>query len=103
MPQPADAKTLARLHGPLPEGFERWVVTLAPGERRPSGAAEWTGALVMIDAGEVEVACVFGASQSFGVGSLLALSCLPLAALANQGTDEARLVAVRRSRVGSGR
>ena len=100
MGQPSDA-TLARLRGPLPEGFERWVVVLSPGERRASGAAEWSGALVVIEAGEVEVGCVIGASRTFVAGSLLALSCLPIAWLANGGAEEARLVALRRSRVAS--
>jgi hypothetical protein len=100
MAQPSDA-TLARLRGPLPEGFERWVVALAPGETRPSGAAEWSGALALVEAGEIEVGCVIGATRTFSSGSLLALSCLPLAWLRNMGSGEARIVVVRRSRIGS--
>ncbi len=96
-------RTLARLRGPLPAGLERSELVLAPGVRRTSVAAEWSGVLILVDAGEVEVGCVIGASRIFGAGSILALSCLPLAWLANPGAEELRLVAVRRSRVASDR
>ena len=99
MPDP----TLARLRGRLPQGFERWVVALSPGERRGSAAAEWSGAIIAVEAGVVEVGCVIGASRTFKAGSLIALSCLPLAWLGNPGESETRLVCVRRSAVASSR
>jgi hypothetical protein len=68
---------------------------------RVSGAAEWSGALIVVDAGTVEVGCFAGATARFGAGDVLALSCLPLRWLRNPGSDEARIVAVRRSAIGS--
>jgi hypothetical protein len=87
----------------MPEGFERWGVTLGAGETRASDATEWSGALVMVDRGSVEVGCIAGATSTFVAGDVLALSCLPLRWLRNSGSDEARLVAVRRSRLRSKR
>ena len=93
----------ARVCGPLPRGFERWTVTLSPGEVRASGAAEWSGALIVVDAGTIEVGCFAGARATFVAGDLLALACLPLRWLRNPSADEARIVAIRRSTVGSDR
>ena len=92
-----------RVTGPLPRGFERRTVSLAPGELRASGAAEWSGALIVVDAGTVEVGCFAGASATFVAGDVLALSCLPLRWLRNPGADEALIVAIRRSTVASER
>ena len=92
----------ARVTGPLPDGFERWSVSLAPGELKASAAAEWSGALIVVDRGEVEVGCFAGSSATFVAGDVLALSCLPLRWLRNLGPEEARIVAVRRSKVASG-
>ena len=93
----------ALLRGPVAAGFEQWRLTLAPGETRPSGAAEWSGALVMVEEGAVEVGCIAGARQTFVADDILALSCLPLRWLRNPGTEVTRLVAVRRSALGSDR
>ena len=92
-----------RVVGPLPDGFERWTVTLGAGERRVSGAAEWSGALIVVDAGTVQVGCFAGAQTTFRAGDVLALSCLPLRWLRNPGAEEARIVAIRRSPLASGR
>jgi hypothetical protein len=89
--------------GPLPDGFERWSVALAPGEARASRAAQWSGALIVVDAGHVEVGCFAGSRATFVAGDVLALSCLPLRWLRNAGPDEARIVAIRRSKVASNR
>ena len=97
------ARIRARVAGSLPESFERWSVTLSPGQRQVSSAAEWSGALIVVDAGTLEVGCFAGATATFGAGDVLALSCLPLRWLRNPGPDEARIVAVRRSTVASDR
>ena len=80
----------------LPDGFERWAVVLAPGERRPTGPEEWAGALVRIDCGTVEVACTAGGHETFHAGDLVALGWLPLTELRNRGGGSVRIVAVRR-------
>jgi hypothetical protein len=76
---------------------------LGPGEIRASGPAEWSGALVVVDTGAIEVGCFAGASATFVAGDILALSCLPVRWLRNAGLDEARIIAVRRSTVASDR
>jgi hypothetical protein len=96
------ARVRARVTGPLPDGFERWIVSLSPGQVRVSSAAEWSGALIVVDAGTVEVGCFAGATTTFATGDVLALSCLPLRWLRNPGLDDARIVAVRRSTIASG-
>jgi hypothetical protein len=77
-------------------GFERWRTVLRAGERRPTTAAEWAGAIVYVERGVVEVGCVAGASRAFAAGDMLCLSVLPLRELRNPGPAEARLVAIRR-------
>jgi hypothetical protein len=76
-------------------------LSLSPGEVRPSEAAEWSGALIVVDAGTVEVGCFAGARATFVAGDVLALSCLPLRWLRNPAADEARIVAIHRSPVAS--
>lgn len=97
------ARIRARVTGPLPDRFERWSVSLDPGQVRASAAAEWSGALVVVDAGTIEVGCFGGGTATFAAGDVLALSCLPLRWLRNPGTEVARIVAVRRSAVASDR
>lgn len=81
---------------PLPAGFHRWRLTLAPGEERQTGAAEWAGALVVVECGRLEVECRGGTTATYPAGSLLALGWLPAHRLTNVGPDELRLLAVRR-------
>lgn len=88
------ADALAR--EPLSANFERRRVILAPGTARPTEAAEWAGAIVLVEAGVIEVECLGGGRRSFAEGDLLALGWLPLKTLRNVGTSEARVLAVRR-------
>lgn len=80
----------------LPGDFERWRVTLEPGEGRATGAAEWAGALVLIERGRLEVKCLEGGCESFRAGDLLTLGWLPLRELRNPGSVTMSLVAIRR-------
>ncbi len=80
----------------LPSTFERWQLTLAPGVARPTGAARWAGALVLIVQGVLEVDCRAGGRHTFRAGDLIVLGRLPLRALRNPGQIPVRLVAVRR-------
>ena len=91
----ADAeRLLARRR--LPDAFERWQLALAPGEARPTSAAEWAGAIVLVEQGRIEVECLAGGSRSFVAGDMLSLGWLPLRQLSNPGSERALLVAVRR-------
>ena len=74
------------------------VVELPPGGERPYDAAEWTGALVIVVRGEVELECVDGDRPRFAGGAVLWLAGLPVRELRNPGSEPAVLVAVRRAR-----
>ena len=80
----------------LPAAFERFRVVLASGDSRPSRPEDWTGCLVLVERGTVEVDCGTGGRRSFVTGDLVALEWLPLRTIRNLGTAEARLLAVRR-------
>ena len=80
----------------LPPAFERFRVMLAPGDRRPTGPAEWAGCLVLVERGAIEVDCDAGGVRSFPTGDLIALGWLPVRTLRNPGADEAWLLAIRR-------
>ena len=79
----------------LPTGFERWRVELAVGQQRPTDAAEWAGAIVLVEQGELQVDCLAGGSRTFVEGDLLVLGWLPLRRLRSVGTDDVRLLALR--------
>jgi hypothetical protein len=74
------------------------VVEIPPGGERPYDAAEWAGALVIVDRGEVELECVEGDRPRFAGGAVLWLAGLPVQELRNPGSVPAVLVAVRRTR-----
>lgn len=86
----------------MPRGrFERWRVSIPLGTARCSGPDEWADAVVLVEAGTLEVRCVGGASARFGPGSMLALGWLPLASLRSAGPGGVELRAVRRWEDGS--
>jgi len=93
---PAQRPTAALLRGRLPAAFERWRVVVPPGIERPTSAAEWAGALVLIEQGVIEVDCHSGGYRRFVAGDLLALGWLPLKTIRNPTNEDAALVAVRR-------
>ena len=76
--------------------FDVRVVELPPGGRRAYDVAEWAGALVIVDRGEVELACRDGRRTRFAGGAVLWLSGLPVRELRNPGAAPAVLVAVSR-------
>jgi hypothetical protein len=56
----------------------------------------WTGALVVVEAGEVELECHSGDCARFGEGAVLFLEGLPLRAVRNTGRGPALLSAASR-------
>jgi hypothetical protein len=91
-----DDGPLSFLCRPLGPSFEKTVVTVAPGGSRPYDAAEWHGALVVVERGEIDVEGAAGGHRRFGRGAILWLSGLGLRALHNRGAEPAVLVAVSR-------
>lgn len=91
------ASVLARsASGTLPPVFERWRVSLQPGEERPTEAAEWSGAIVLVESGTLDVHCTYGGHRTFVAGDMLALGWLPLRSMHNPWPEVVSLLAVRR-------
>lgn len=91
-----DAAGVSFLHRRLSASFDKKVVTVEPGGRRPYRVADWDGALVVVESGEVVLECVDGGGRRFAAGALLWLAGLGLIALLNDGSEPAVLVAVSR-------
>ena len=80
----------------LPAAFERFRLVLASGVTRPTQPQDWTGCLVLVERGAVEVDCGTDGCRSFRTGDMVALDWLPVRTLRNPGTTETCLLAVRR-------
>ena len=83
--------------GPPGPRFRRRVVTIAPGETVPFVEADWTGALVVIERGDVDLCCTRGGRRRFGASAILVLAGLSLASLHNPGVDDVVLVSLSRA------
>jgi hypothetical protein len=92
------SERLSFIDRPLPPSFELRVVAVAPGHERSYDEAEWRGALVVVERGEIELECLAGNRLSCGAGSVLWLVGLPLRALHNRGPETAVLAAVTKRR-----
>jgi hypothetical protein len=88
---------LGRRH---PPGFERRKVLLSPGQAWDYDSAEWQGAIVIVERGQVELEGLDSSRYCFGPGDMLWLERLPLRALHNPGHTPTVLVAVRRRGAG---
>jgi hypothetical protein len=73
-------------------------VALEPGGELPYREAEWRGALVTVERGEVELEMACGRSCFFRQGDILWLQGLPLARFHNRGDEPTVLVAASRNR-----
>jgi hypothetical protein len=82
----------------LPADFVIRQIAVSPGRERAYDAAEWGGALVVVERGEIELESLRGGRRRFGRGAVLSLSGLPLRTLRNRGREPALLVAVSRRR-----
>jgi hypothetical protein len=83
--------------GPLPEGFSRRVVRVAPGLALD---VEWyrvPDAIVLVEQGELEIECRAGTRRRFGRGSMIPIARLPVSHLRNVGVGPLVLVAVSRA------
>ena len=82
--------------GPVPAGFARRRITLAPRASLAFDAAAWTDAIVLVERGTLELVGRAGVRRRFGAGAVLALAPLDLSALRNPGAEPVELVAVTR-------
>lgn len=87
---------LSFIERPLPPAFEMRTVSIAPGCALAYDEAEWCGALVVVDRGEIELECVHGTRRRLARGDVLWLVGLPLRALHNPGREAVVLVVVAR-------
>jgi hypothetical protein len=94
--------TLSFLGRPLPPAFELRTFVVPPDGERPYDRADWHGALVVVERGEIELEWRDGPRRRFARGAVLWLSDLPLRALHNRGREPAMLAAVSRRRTTSG-
>ena len=93
-----DARPVSFLGRPAPAGTAVRLVSIPAHGGLAYDPAEWTGALVIAEAGEVELECLNGDRARFGEGSVLFFEGLSLCAVRNAGREPALLTAVSRPR-----
>jgi len=84
------------LAGGRPTAFDARAVVLAPGEARRYEPAEWQGALLVVECGELELEWGSAGRLCLGPGAVLWLEGLRLRTLRNPGAEPAVLVVVAR-------
>jgi hypothetical protein len=86
----------ALLRGPLPEGFSRRVLCVAPGLELGLDAGRLPDAIVVVEQGELELECRAGACRRFARGSMIPIARLPVSRLRSVGPGPLVIVAVSR-------
>jgi hypothetical protein len=81
-----------------PTGFRLRTLTLLSRGAVSYRPAEWAGALVIVERGELEVECRGGARARFDEGAILAFSGLPVRRLRNPGSGPLVLSTLSRLR-----
>jgi hypothetical protein len=87
----------ALFRDPLPAGFSRRMVRVAPGLELDLEASGVPDAIVVVEEGEAELECPSGARRRFGRGSMIPIARLPIAHLRSVGPATLVLVAVSRA------
>jgi quercetin dioxygenase-like cupin family protein len=87
---------LSFLGHPVPPGFHRRVVTIAPRCELAISDDEWRDALVVVEHGKVELEGRCGEARRVEAGAVLWIEGLALRTLRNHGPDPAVLTAVSR-------
>jgi hypothetical protein len=87
----------ALFRDPLPAGFSRRVLRVAPGLELDFEASGVPDAIVVVDEGEAELECRAGTCRRFGRGSMIPLARLPIARIRSVGQGPLVLVAVSRA------
>ena len=91
-----DVEPLSIPGRPSGPSFRTTVVTIACGDTRAYDESEWRDALVIVEAGEVDLECQAGGRRRFRPGNVLWLTGLGLRALHSVGAEPVVLVAVSR-------
>jgi len=87
----------ALFRDPLPAGYWRRVLRVAPGLEVDVEARGLSDAIVVVERGAVELECRAGTRRRFGRGSMIPIARLPLAHLRNVGLGPLVLVVVSRA------
>jgi len=80
-----DPDRLSFLGSRCPKGLRLRTVILQPGDSVGLRPADWLGALVVVECGELDVECHSGTRARFAEGSVLAFTTLPVRRLHNTG------------------
>jgi hypothetical protein len=101
-PQPPDTRgdrePVSFLGRPLPDWLTVRLVSIPAHSEMPYEPFRWSGALVVVEAGEIELECARGTSARFGAGAVLFFDGLGLRAVRNDTAEPALLaVAARRT------
>jgi hypothetical protein len=87
---------LSFLGHPVPPSFDVRMVTIPAGSSLAFDEHAWRDAIVVLEAGELEVECLHGGRRSFAVGAMMWLVGLELKTLHSTGTEAVVLTAVSR-------
>ena len=87
----------ALFRDPLPEGFSRRVLRVAPGFELGREPEFLSDAIVVVEQGELELECRAGARRRFGCGSIIPIARAPITHLRSVGRGPLVLVAVSRA------
>jgi hypothetical protein len=82
---------------PLPAGFSKHVLRVAPGLELGSEATCLPDAIIVVEQGALEVECRSGVRRRFARGSILAVAGLPGSRLRSVGSEPLVLMAVARA------
>jgi hypothetical protein len=91
-----DEHSVSFLGRPAPTGMDLRAVSIPAHGEVAYEPADWAGALVVVEAGEIELECCGGTSARFAAGSLLFFDGLGLRAVRNSRGEPALLSAVSR-------
>jgi hypothetical protein len=87
----------ALFRDPLPEGFSRRVLRVAPGLELDLDARGLADTLVLVEGGELELECRAGTRRRFGRGSMIPLARLAVVQARSVGLVPLVLLAVSRA------
>jgi hypothetical protein len=92
----AGGSRLSFLGHPVPPSFDVRMVTIPAGTSLDFDERAWRDAIVVLEAGELEVECLRGGRRSFAVGAMMCLIGLQLKTLHSTGAEAVVLTAVSR-------
>lgn len=91
-----DGRPVSFLGRPAPAGKALEVVSIPAHGKLAYEPSQWADALVVVEAGEIELECAGGARAVFGPGSVLFFDGLGLRTIRNVGRETVLLSAVSR-------